>query len=155
MISPTPMPANPLTTRPDQLPPGILDRYVTQEFGARPKQSEARFNLVVVCNNMEYPVPLPKPGEYEVGVLDPFKGKRPSIDLTNYNPDQSVSKQHATLRVASDGVFIVDQDSTQGTDIVRAGRRTKLEPKLEYQLYPDDNIYFGTVHCMFRERTSS
>ncbi|MGZ4447790.1 MAG: FHA domain-containing protein, partial [Nocardioides sp.] len=58
--------------------------------------------------------------------------------------DMSVSKTHAQLQVASDGVLVVmDRGSTNGSVVIRQGVSRELAPGKPATLLDGDSVRFG------------
>lgn len=60
------------------------------------------------------------------------------------DPDRSVSKTHVAVRKASNGLWILDRDSTNGTVVESAdGERTVLEGRRASQVHAGWTVHFG------------
>ncbi|MCC6276395.1 MAG: GGDEF domain-containing protein [Oligoflexia bacterium] len=70
-------------------------------------------------------------------------GRDPTCDI--HVDEKSMSKRHALVRVKDDGVFIVDQGSTNGTEF--HGQR--LDPMKEAKLVDNDTVKLGNVIFKF------
>ena len=65
--------------------------------------------------------------------------------------DMVVSRAHAEVQVANDGVAVVDRRSTNGTQWRRAGSEgwQQLEPGVPMTLHHGDGLSFGGLTCRF------
>jgi len=85
-----------------------------------------------------------------IGRADDNMSSAPELDLT---PDEGlengVSREHALIKLASQGVFLVDLESTNGTSL----NKSRLPPHIPYRLHSGDEIRFGDllVHIFFRD----
>jgi pSer/pThr/pTyr-binding forkhead associated (FHA) protein len=79
---------------------------------------------------------------YLIGRRDPETHSSPDVDLADFNGAASgVSRQHAALHVASEGVFIEDLESLNET--IRNGYR--LLPRQRYPLADGDELRLGSI----------
>jgi pSer/pThr/pTyr-binding forkhead associated (FHA) protein len=81
-----------------------------------------------------------------VGRIDTRSGFVPEIDLTRFDSAQSVSRQHARIRLEKTNCFIEDLKSRNKT---RVGKMT-LPPFQTQALHDGDVVSFGTVKATFR-----
>lgn len=81
-----------------------------------------------------------------VGRLDPKRGIKPEIDLTPFDPQATVSRQHARIRFEKTFFYIEDLKSRNKT---RLGELTlaPLKPEL---LQHGDTVWFGSLKMVFR-----
>ncbi|HEY0753066.1 MAG TPA: protein kinase [Ktedonobacteraceae bacterium] len=81
-----------------------------------------------------------------VGRLDPKRGIRPEIDLSAFDPDVTISRQHARIRFEKTFFYIEDLKSRNKT---RLGELvlTPLKPEL---IQHGDTVWFGSVKLIFR-----
>jgi len=115
--------------------PGAPGGNVTQAFAnnktaaisVAPKKETAPARLI----GGDYDLPL-KPG------LNTF-GRKPDNDVQI--PDPYVSGKHGTLEVTTDGVYITDTGSSNGTVLSGA----KLVPNMRTLIREDDEIQLGSV----------
>jgi serine/threonine protein kinase len=81
-----------------------------------------------------------------VGRLDPKRGIRPEIDLTAFDAQATVSRQHARIRFEKTFFYIEDLKSRNKT---RLGELMLTALKAEL-LQPGDILHFGSVRLVFR-----
>jgi pSer/pThr/pTyr-binding forkhead associated (FHA) protein len=81
-----------------------------------------------------------------VGRVDPKRGIKPEIDLTPFDPQATVSRQHARIRFEKTFFYIEDLKSRNKT---RLGELvlSPLKPEL---LQHGDVVYFGSLRMVFR-----
>lgn len=89
-----------------------------------------------------------EPGFNLVGRWDPDAGAFPEIDLEAEDIEAKVSRKHAVIEVAENGVFIEDAGSLNGTFINRGPR---LEAGAKYQLRPGDELIIGKTFLSFEQ----
>ncbi len=81
-----------------------------------------------------------------VGRLDPKRGITPEIDLTDFDPLVTVSRQHARIRFEKTFFYIEDLKSRNKTRL----RELVLMPFKAELLEHGDSISFGSVKLVFR-----
>jgi pSer/pThr/pTyr-binding forkhead associated (FHA) protein len=81
-----------------------------------------------------------------VGRVDPKRGITPEIDLTQFDPQGTVSRQHARIRLEKTLFSIEDLKSRNKT---RLGELT-LTPLQSEVLQNGDVVCFGSVKATFR-----
>ncbi|GAC1459973.1 MAG: hypothetical protein PVS3B3_12530 [Ktedonobacteraceae bacterium] len=81
-----------------------------------------------------------------VGRLDPKRGVSPDIDLSQFDPRMTVSRQHARIRVEENFFYIEDLKSRNKT---RLDERT-LTPLQAERLQHGSNIRIGGVELVFK-----
>lgn len=80
--------------------------------------------------------------DYLIGRLDPRLERMPDVDLTEWNgAANGVSRQHAMIYVADDGIWIEDLESLNET--VRNDYR--LMPRQRYPLADGDKLRLGSI----------
>ncbi|HSM58754.1 MAG TPA: FHA domain-containing protein [Candidatus Sulfomarinibacteraceae bacterium] len=80
--------------------------------------------------------------EIRVGRRDHAAGVTPELDLAeDEGMDAGVSRLHATINSSAEGVFVVDQNSTNGTQL----NDFRLPPELPYPLHDGDELRFGQL----------
>jgi len=90
---------------------------------------------------------LPLEGEeIVVGRVDPDTHAAPGIDLTPFDPQQSVSRRHAVIRIDNGATSVEDLQSSNKT---RLGG-SLLPPGEPEPLQDGDEIRFGSVQAVFR-----
>lgn len=87
-----------------------------------------------------------KENQVVVGRVDPSRGIAPEIDLTPFDISNTVSRQHARIRVGKDFFSIEDLKSRNKT---RLGEST-LTPLKPEALQNGDVVSFGAVKAIFR-----
>jgi hypothetical protein len=93
--------------------------------------------------------PIQPHGETVIGRLDPHRGIRPDIDLSQYDIAARVSRRHARIIARDDQFFIEDLGSSNGTVI---NGRVRLTPQSLVQLSPGDTIRIGQTVLKFTTR---
>lgn len=81
-----------------------------------------------------------------VGRVDPKRGLRPEIDLTDIDPGMTISRQHARIRFEKTFFYIEDLKSRNKT---RLGELTLTPLKAEL-LQHGDVLRFGSVRMVFK-----
>src|SRR5262249_8191330 len=81
-----------------------------------------------------------------VGRVDPKRGIIPEIDLTTFDPQATISRQHARIRFERTFFYIEDLKSRNKTRLGELVLRP-LKPEL---LQHGDIISFGSVRMTFR-----
>jgi len=77
-----------------------------------------------------------------IGRLDPWAEDNPDLDLAPHQAaEMGVSRQHAVLIPAAQGLFIADLESTNGTWV----NDDYLPPGQRYRLEPGDKIELGLL----------
>ena len=81
-----------------------------------------------------------------IGRVDPKRDIRPEVDLSAFDPQVTVSRQHARIRFEKTFFYIEDLKSRNKT---RLGELvlTPLKPEL---LQHGDTVYFGSLKLIFR-----
>ncbi len=90
--------------------------------------------------------PLPPESEILIGRLDPNRGIRPEVDLSNYDPAARVSRKHARIMVRAGQFLIEDLGSANGTII---NGRIRLKPQELHILESGDLIRIGQTTLQF------
>lgn len=81
-----------------------------------------------------------------IGRTDPKRGITPDIDLTMFDPNMTVSRQHARIRYEETFFYIEDLKSVNKTKL-GALTLTPMKPEL---LQHGDKLKFGSVNLVFR-----
>ncbi len=81
-----------------------------------------------------------------IGRTDPKRGITPDIDLTIFDPNMTVSRQHARIRYEETFFYIEDLKSVNKTKLGEL-TLTPMEPEL---LQHGDKLKFGSVNLVFR-----
>jgi serine/threonine protein kinase len=81
-----------------------------------------------------------------VGRVDPKRGLRPEIDLTDIDPGMTISRQHARIRFEKTFFYIEDLKSRNKT---RLGELTLTPLKAEL-LQHGDVLRFGSIRMVFK-----
>ncbi len=77
-----------------------------------------------------------------IGRMDPRAATHPDLDFSVYGAlELGMSRQHAILLPAADGLWLIDLDSTNGTRV----NDHYLHPGLRYRLHEGDQIDFGAL----------
>ncbi len=100
-------PRTPIPDRPPLVAPQAIGRLAPADTVA---------TLHVYIPHLDQRLVLPLSGTIRIGRADPDAAAVPELDLSDYDGfDQGVSRQHATVQVFDEGVFMVDQHSSNGT----------------------------------------
>lgn len=86
-----------------------------------------------------------------VGRLDPRRGITPEIDLTQFDPSRTVSRQHARIQLVKNRFSIEDLESNNKTLL----HETTLSPHKPETLQHGDTVHFGSVKATFLLPTTS
>jgi hypothetical protein len=82
-----------------------------------------------------------------IGRVDPDGGESGDLDLTAHQAiDQGVSRRHALLIPAPDGLYLSDLGSTNGTWV----NGSYLEPGLRYALQTGDRVELGLMRLIVK-----
>ncbi len=81
-----------------------------------------------------------------VGRLDPKRGVSPDIDLSDYDPRMTVSRQHARIRFEENFFYIEDLKSRNKTRL----NDYTLTPLEAQALHHGDVVRFGSVQMIFK-----
>jgi hypothetical protein len=82
-----------------------------------------------------------------IGRADPEGTRRPDLDLTPYlSAEHGVSRRHAELVPAPEGLYLSDLGSTNGTWV----NGQYLEPGVRYRLMPGDRVDLGLLRLIVR-----
>jgi serine/threonine protein kinase len=81
-----------------------------------------------------------------IGRTDPKRGITPDIDLTLFDPNMTVSRQHARIRYEETFFYIEDLKSVNKTKLGEL-TLTPMEPEL---LQHGDKLKFGSVNLVFK-----
>ena len=85
-------------------------------------------------------LPLVGRDEFTIGRVSEGQSILPDIDLTPYEAySQGVSRLHATIKIATQGIQITDLGSSNGTRI----NNERLNPHKQYSLHHGDVIALG------------
>lgn len=83
-----------------------------------------------------------------VGRKDPVTEIYPDIDLSNLDPQKSVSRRHAKLFLEGNKLFIQEEIGTHNGTFING---TKLQKGIKYELKENDKIQFGLVVLIFEK----
>lgn len=109
--------------------------------------SKARFELAVLGadGTVLHRFALPD-GDHLVGAQSLGEGIHPEIDLSPFDPDHYLSRQHAILRVDNDKVYVADHPGSTGCGSTNGtwfrGRRV---PTSMIEVVPDAELVFGKL----------
>lgn len=111
-------------------------------LGQEVKQPVAADAVTFVIPSSGRRVRLSLVQDIRVGRRDPAAGVTPELDLAqDEGMDAGVSRLHATISSSAEGVFVVDRDSTNGTQL----NNFRLPPELPYPLHDGDELRFGQL----------
>lgn len=86
-------------------------------------------------------------GEVLIGRADQIEGHMPTIDLSPHGGrDAGVSRRHAVIFAAENGLFLRDIGSTNGTYL----NGYTLKPNQSYQLRDGDQIDVGQIRLQLK-----
>ncbi len=125
----------------------MIDNLLKQkQFTARePKGDEYGYLKLI-----DYPETIPlRSGSVLIGRYDPVIGIYPDIDISQYDPQKTVSRKHALITKEGNNFYIEEQIGViNGTYL----NGEKLESGKKYKIQDGDKIYFGLVGCVFKIR---
>jgi hypothetical protein len=85
-----------------------------------------------------------------IGRLDPYAEDNPDLDLAPHQAAElGVSRQHAVLIPAANGLFLSDLESTNGTWV----NGEYLGPGQRYRLQPGDKVELGLMEMVVKTVT--
>jgi hypothetical protein len=131
-------------------PDGTLHPFADmRDKGSEPALLGQEVEPVQVAKAIVFVIPgsgrrvrLPLDQSIHIGRADPNQAYEPALDLTeDEGAEHGVSRQHATIVNSHEGVFIVDLDSTNGTQL----NEFRLPPQLPYLLHSGDELRFGQL----------
>jgi len=123
-----------------------LRRRTPPKIGAvRSAKAKTTPVLEILADGQVERLPL-EGAETVVGRVDPDTHAAPGIDLTPYDPQQSVSRRHAVIRIDNGATSLEDLQSSNKT---RLGG-SFLPPGEPEPLQDGDEIRFGSVQATFR-----
>jgi hypothetical protein len=103
--------------------------------------------LFELSNPLQGPIGLDIWRVTVLGRADPMSAFRPDLDYAPYGAMRfGVSRRHALIRPGEDGLYLIDQHSTNGTWV--NGQR--LLPGQDYRLVDGDVIELGALRMTLR-----
>lgn len=122
----------------DALAPPPTPPLVGQESG--PSTEAQKITFVIPSSGRRVRVDLNH--EIQIGRADPDTKHFPTLDLTqDEGGAYGVSRFHAVIRPSSEGVVLIDRNSTNGTLL----NGYHLPPDLPYPIHSGDEIRFGQL----------
>ena len=112
----------------------------------RPTDKSKR--LIVVIPSSRRRMTFELDDDIHIGRADPDAEVHPEVDLSDdQGGDQGVSRNHAQIKLAEQGVILIDLDSTNGTFL----NNYPLQAHQPYILKSGDEVQFGDllVHILF------
>lgn len=98
--------------------------------------------IMFVIPSSRHRIKLVLEKEIYVGRGDTSSGFTPELDLTeDQGANYGVSRQHAVIRLTTQGVVLIDLDSTNGTYL----NNFRISPGQSYLLNHGDEIQFGEL----------
>jgi len=85
-----------------------------------------------------------------VGRKDPVTEIYPDIDLSNLDPQKSVSRRHAKFFVEEDELFIQEEIGTHNGTFING---VKLEKGRKYEVKSGDKVQFGLVSMVYEKES--
>ena len=127
---------------------------ITSPF-AKPNPSLAKLNvkraertykhIVFFIPSSGRQVKLGLHSEIQIGRSDPTRDYKPRLDLTaDSRSEHGVSRSHALVQLAKNGIVVIDLNSTNGTLL----NRNKMTPEVPYPLKNGDELHLG--HLLIR-----
>jgi hypothetical protein len=109
----------------------------------------AKHEIVLLIRGIVERVELQDGDKLVLGRLDGRARQRIDMDLTQYGAvDRGVSREHCSLHLEENSIFITDLGSTNGTFI----NSKRLDPNIPTQLHKGDELILGRliVQVLFR-----
>ena len=122
-----------------------LGSRVDSEGGRRSRPAQASAALVSVISGKKYAIT--SHGAL-VGRFDPNTGIHPDIDLTDEDPQLSVSRRHARVLCEHSRYFLVEEHGVANGTYIKGDR---LAPGDARELKPGDRVGFGMVVLFFEK----
>ena len=117
------------------------------EGTASPKKPAVSGTPTLIHAASDTRIPLPRKLEVLVGRPDRSAGTVPDIDLSAFDAERTLSRQHARLVLTPGGVAVrVEAAARNGTFV--NGRR--VQPDAELLLADGDRVRFGAVETQYR-----
>jgi hypothetical protein len=113
-----------------------------------PGGAEPAYNLVSVISGKKFQI---RSQGALVGRFDPNTGLRPDIDLTEEDPQLSVSRRHARILCDHGRAFLVEESGVANGTYIKGDR---LAPGDTRELQPGDRVGFGMVVLFFEKMDS-
>ena len=114
----------------------------------KPVKTKKRIKFIIPSSRRRLEIDLLE--SIHVGRTDAGANILPELDLTQDNgADQGVSRLHATIQQAKQGIVLIDLGSTNGTSL----NNFRIPADLPHPLHSGDEIRFGDllVHIFFEE----
>ena len=130
----------------------VVTRIPEPRVGVAPEPVGWRLVLYVGQDN-NLPITMNLNGHLLIGRIDPAQDFRPDFDLLPFGgQDAGVSRRHALLFASTNGLYIRDLGSTNGTQV----NGVRLEPNQAYRLHEGDQLEIGhlpiTLHMAHLEK---
>ncbi len=122
-----------------------LGSRVDAEGGRRGRSAQTNACLVSVISGKKYAIT--SHGAL-VGRFDPNTGIHPDIDLTDEDPQLSVSRRHARVLCEHSRYFLVEEHGVANGTYIKGDR---LAPGDARELKPGDRVGFGMVVLFFEK----
>ncbi len=115
-------------------------RLPTDEHGQVTLENELLVTIIIPSSRKR--VILPLHTQIQVGRADDEEGFYPELDLTDYQGgEKGVSRYHAIIKAAEDGVVLIDLESTNGTHL----NGFRLAGNRPYLIKDGDEVRFGDL----------
>jgi len=112
----------------------------TMEHGYVELEEELLLTFIIPSSRKRLLLPLQK--KIQIGRTDEEGDFYPELDLTDYGGGQKgVSRHHAVIEASTDGIVLIDLDSTNGTYL----NSFRLSGKRPYLIKDGDEIRFGDL----------
>jgi CRP-like cAMP-binding protein len=93
--------------------------------------------------------PLECTGELIVGRIDRARGFTPEIDLTELDPDRTLSRRHATISGRDDGLYLCESKATSNGTFLNGHR---IDTGVAVKLNDGDRLRFGAIETILTLR---
>ncbi|HOT91563.1 MAG TPA: FHA domain-containing serine/threonine-protein kinase [Anaerolineae bacterium] len=124
--------------------PPVTTRMVTMRLDAQGRMAGPR--LFIATSGVALSIPLRD--EVLIGRVDPMLAQPPDVDLQPYGGGSAgVSRHHARLLRRSEGWFLEDLQSTNGTYL----NEVRLLPRRPVRLHSGDLVRFAQLTLVFEE----
>jgi CRP-like cAMP-binding protein len=104
---------------------------------------------VLVVPSAEQEFTLADKDQWTVGRVDRAKGRRPDIDLTSFDPEQSLSRSHAMILRKSGRYYVREEPRVANGTFVDGER---IQAGCEVELPDGAGVSFGLVDTVFAYR---
>jgi hypothetical protein len=122
--------------------PPVAARVPEPRLGIAPETVTWKL-VMYVGSDRALPVNMDVTGSILIGRSDSAQAFRPDFDLLPFGAqDAGVSRRHALLFTSTNGLYLRDLGSTNGTRI----NGMRLEANQSYRLHEGDDLELGQIH---------